>query len=255
MPGVQADLFRPPPSGFAAARLRLAPGYHRQFDILVRAAHSAGIVDPADLAGNGVARLGLARGWSPHTVATFSRIARYAGIPTDRCPTPDPVVFSDAELEVLRIPGPSRHLVAFRNTAWAQLAWGWPASLRSFVALRDDELVIDRDDVWVRSADLTPRCVRGAGPTVGAWRAQRRRAGIGGVMFLVTVHPGRHPGSTPGDALSLRGAEASFSTHGARCGLHGLTFDRYRLAALAAGIAGVDRGVVAGLRKALNAPL
>src|SRR4051812_50095658 len=76
-----------PPPRRAWGRIRPPEGYEPQWRRLVDAALELGI-GPDELAETGLDPLTAARGWKPATVALYSKVARYGGLPPSRGPPP-----------------------------------------------------------------------------------------------------------------------------------------------------------------------
>src|SRR3712207_9414662 len=116
-----------PPPERAWQRLPVPPGYEVQWRRLIDAALEVGM-GPDSLVEEGMDPIAAARGWKPATVALYSKVARYGGIPppTGGTPEADPQNLALRPLSQTRSEDPQQ----LRTAAWCAPALGWPRTLR-----------------------------------------------------------------------------------------------------------------------------
>src|SRR3712207_9243530 len=121
-----------PPPAQAWSRLPAPEGYAVQWRRLVDAALELGL-GPEVIAEEGMDPIAAAREWKPATVALYSKVARYGGIPlpTVRTAEPDPPTLERWPLSQIR--GEDPH--DLRTAAWGALSPGWPGTARQFRSL------------------------------------------------------------------------------------------------------------------------
>jgi hypothetical protein len=257
-----------PPPDRAWRRLRPPEGYVAQWRRLVDAALEVGL-GPDQLADGGLDVIAAARGWRPATVALYSKVARYGGLPLATAPTPEP---EPATLELRPLTRVrTDDLEHLRTVAWCALALAWPAPVGRFRSLRREQvratarrlLVTTEDGEW---------SVPGALTAWHAWEGARNRFPVLAASPWVLPALRRGPGvdSAVGGRLSTQALQVTFAKHAVRTAQYlrftappsrrdeaealaaaylTLSYDSFRRLALAAGAAPVSaRGAVRAMR-------
>jgi hypothetical protein len=264
-----------PPPARAWSRLSPPEGYEPQWRRLVDAALELGL-GPDELATTGLDQVIAARGWKPATVALYSKVARYGGVPlpTARTPEPSPPELDLRPLTAIRNDDPE-HL---RTVAWCALALGWPAPVATFRGLRREQVRTTTRRLIVTTED-GEWSVPGALTAWHAWESVRNRFPVlaASPWVLPALRRGPGFGSRVGGMLSNQALQVTFAKHAVRTGQHlrataapsarehaealalayrTLSYDSYRRLALAAGAAPVSsRGVVRAARAVARAQL
>lgn len=202
------------PPARAWRRLEAPKGYAAQWRRLVEAALELGM-GPEELAADGLDPVAAARGWKPATVALYSKVARYGGIPLPsvRTPEPEPATLELRPLTLVRSDDPE-HL---RTVAWCALALHWPATVGQFRVLQRDQVHTTARRLLVRTED-GEWSVPGALTAWHAWEAARARfpALAASPWVLPALRRGPGPHSAVGARLSTQALQVTFAKHAVR---------------------------------------
>jgi hypothetical protein len=228
--------------------------YRLKWRALVHAAEAVGWT-PADVAKHGVAGLNNARlsaglrPWRDRTLAYYAKLIRYANLAWDHHPATDAgIAITEGDARALWTPDGWTHPAAWRTAAIARIAWLWPAPATVWLHLPASAV----HRVGPTQLRITvPESVGGGvvllpagGVEWDRWSSVRLERGLHTPPAVCTTEPG--PGDHyAGRELSLRAFQAAFARHAVACGRPGLSYERYRIAAIAAGATRIgDRGEV-----------